>query len=418
MVLLIILSVGTVNIAIHAYSMVIGEAYAQDSRSMKSADNSIITNLSTDSGDSLYPQIASYRDNIYVVWQDNSFTDNDRNYDIYLKRSNDGGVSFDDNITNLSNNVGLSDDAQMAMSGSSIYVTWTDDTSGNRDIFFTKSVDFGNTFSKPVNLSNNTSDSHNPEIAAARGSGNNTYVYVVWNDYTSDRNGGIMLSTSKDREATFSKPITLSNNTKDSYPKIATIDDNNIVYVVWNNQTQNDKIGGVYLTKSTDNGASFSKAIKLNKDNKMFGEPQIAATSSDDNTSNVYVVWDSYDPNIQRRNDIFFTKSTDNGASFTDVVTLSATSSKNSGEYRDAGITLDGRNVFVTWEDNNLGNYEIFLRKSSDSGSSFGSIENLSNNTGESLCPQIAISEDGILYAVWEEGVKQEKEIMLFKTST
>lgn len=418
--LLIILPLGSVGFTISGYSAATGEVYAQDPVSTNLAAKNNITNLSNTPGDSLYPEIASYRNNVYMVWQDNSFTGNDRNYDIYLKRSNDGGASFDSNITNLSNDAGLSDDVQMVMSGSDIYLTWTDGTLGNRNIFFTRSVDAGNTFSKPVKLSDNTGDSYNPEIAATLGSGNNSYVYAVWNDYSPAGNGGIMLSTSKDRGATFSEPVSLSNNTKNSYPKIAA-DGNNVVYLVWNNQTLNDTIGGVYLTKSTDNGTRFGQAIKLNNDNKMFGEPQISIASSDDdnnNTSNVYVVWDSYDPNTQRNSGIFFTKSTDDGTNFSDIVTLTSPSSKNSGRFGDVGITVDGRNVFVSWEDNDLGNYEIFLRRSSDFGDTFDSIENLSNNTGESLCPQMDISENGILYTVWEDGAKGKKEIMLFKTIT
>lgn len=418
LLLLIMLPLGSVGFTFRGYSADTGEVYAQDPVSTNLAAKNTITNLSNNSGDSLYPEIASYRNNVYMVWQDNSFTGNDRNYDIYLKRSNDGGASFDSNITNLSNDPGLSDDAQMVMSGSDIYVSWTDGTLGNRNIFFTKSVDAGNTFSKPVNLSDNSGDSYYPEITAVRGSGNNTYVYVVWNDYSPDGNGGIMLSKSKDSGATFSKPVSLSNNTKYSYPKIAAIDGKNIVYMIWNNQTLDEKNGGVYLTKSTDSGTSFGQAIKLNSNNKMFGEPQIAVASSDDNnnTTNVYIVWDSYDPNIQRNSGIFFTKSTDNGTSFSDVVTLTPPSSKNSGRFGDVGITVDGRNVLVTWEDNDLGNYEIFLRRSSDFGGTFDNIENLSNNPGESLCPQTDISENGTLYAVWEDGTKQKKEVMLLKT--
>src|SRR5918911_787428 len=62
-------------------------------------------NLTNNTRDSVYGQVASYKNNVYVVWQENnpdSFDDNKangaynnyRNYDIYIKKSIDGGLTF------------------------------------------------------------------------------------------------------------------------------------------------------------------------------------------------------------------------------------------------------------------------------------------------------------------------------------
>ena len=83
---------------------------------------------------------------------------------------------------NLSNNTGDSRDPQIAASGNNVYVTWEDDDTpaGNNDIFFRASNNNGTSFGPPINLSNNTGFSFDPQIAA---SGNN--VYVTWEDGTS-----------------------------------------------------------------------------------------------------------------------------------------------------------------------------------------------------------------------------------------
>src|SRR5213593_4706995 len=57
---------------------------------------------------------------------------------------------------NLSNNVGLSDDPQIARSSSKLYVVWSDGTTGNGDIYFKRSNDGGSTFGSTKNLSNKT----------------------------------------------------------------------------------------------------------------------------------------------------------------------------------------------------------------------------------------------------------------------
>ena len=60
-----------------------------------------------------------------------------------------------------------------------MYVVWQDffDSIGNNEIFLIKSIDNGSTFSTPINLSKDRGASLTPYIAV---SGSN--VYVVWSD--------------------------------------------------------------------------------------------------------------------------------------------------------------------------------------------------------------------------------------------
>src|ERR671921_2133416 len=156
-------------------------------------------NLTNNTRGSVYGQVASYKNNVYVVWEENNpdsfrgnkangIYNNYRNYDIYIKKSIDGGLTFSKEM-NLSNNPGFSEHPQVAISGNNVYVAWTDDNTlssssatiaKNKEILFRKSIDGGNTFDKIINLSNSSNaDSYNLEITAA---GNN--VYAVWQDTT------------------------------------------------------------------------------------------------------------------------------------------------------------------------------------------------------------------------------------------
>ena len=141
--------------------------------------------------------------------------------------------SFSYNVVlNISNNNRTSADPQIDISGNNTYVVWSDDSPGNPDIFFTKSTDGGKTFSKPVNLSNNTRGSFDPVLAISK-----NHIYVAWDD-DSPGNADILFTKSTDRGDSFSiKPINLSKNVGRSlYPDVAISRSNNS-YIIWSDDT-------------------------------------------------------------------------------------------------------------------------------------------------------------------------------------
>ena len=92
--------------------------------------------------------------NAYVVWRDNT----PGNFDIFFRASQGLGT------INISNNTGDSQNPQIAVSGNNVYVTWFDDTPGNNDIFvITNAQPFGT----PVNISNNPGNSEFPQITTS-----------------------------------------------------------------------------------------------------------------------------------------------------------------------------------------------------------------------------------------------------------
>jgi hypothetical protein len=413
-------------------------------------------NLTNNTKDSVYAQIASYGKNVYMVWQENNpdpsgqnnnvnnninYNDDYENYDIYIKKSTDGGVTFSKEI-NLSKNPGISEHPQIAISGNNVYIAWIDDASSssssstikNQEILFRKSIDGGNTFDKIINLSNSSNaDSYNLEITAA---GNN--VYVVWQDTTlptadydtssgvnadnnSDRssisskeNSSILFRASTDDGNTFKKIKSLSNSAFKSYPKIAAFE--NSAYVVWNvgiigdsnseDNNANNIDNGIFFTKSFDSGNSFSDTIKLNNDRNSIGESQIAAYGN-----NVYVVWGG-NPDDKVVGNIFFVKSTDNGNRFAKAESL--------GEQNSLNVEIisgGNNNVYIAWQALlSDGNEEILFKKSSDNGATFTNInENISNNEGISECTSISVSENNNVYVAWEDYTYGNHEILFAK---
>jgi hypothetical protein len=429
--------------------MVLGLAY-QDSFSQSEANDNIVANqvrfsepvnLTNNARDSVYAQVASSGENVYIVWQENppsgfsSQRDGLINYEIFIKKSIDGGQTFGDEI-NLSNNPGFSEHPQIAASGNNVYVAWIDNSplvgsssqaEDNKKIMFKKSTDAGNTFGETITLSDfQAADSSNLEMAAA---GNN--VYAVWQltplppQYNADQDNvhprGIFLAASSDNGETFQDAKNLSNNVSKSYPKVAAYQ--NKVYVIWNvgiigdntnpgninnnNNNNNDSRtgNGIYLTKSFDNGRTFDDTLKLNAIWNSVGESQIAASGD-----SVYVVWGG-NPDERVAGNLFYTSSLDNGISFSEARTLTERNTLNA----EVAATNNGNEVYLAWQgvlpDENE---EIFIKKSEDNGATFTEInENVSNNEGISECTSISISEDSRkVYLAWEDSPSGNHEIL------
>ena len=68
----------------------------------------------------------------------------------------------------------------------------------------------------------------------------------------------------------------------------------------------------------------------------------------------------------------------------------------------------------IVWVGGTSGNSDIFFRASGNEGDSFGSIKNLSNNDGDSSAPQI-ISSGGKVYVVWQDDTPGNFDIFFKK---
>ena len=391
-----------------------------DSR-MINYPNSNVTNLTNNNEDSIYGQIESFENNIYVVWQESvSESLPEHNYDIFFIKSEDNGKTFSKAI-NLSNSTEFSERPQIAVSKNGIFIVWTDAVnSNNKEIIFTKSEDNGKTFSKAINLSNNSKNSYNQEISVF-----NENVYVVWqesdeNKIEESNDSNIKFTSSMDRGNTFKNSILLINNTIDAFPKINSYGNN--VYIVWNNENKNNS--GLFLVKSSDKGNNFDEIIKINVDNN-FGESQISV-----NKNEVLISWGGL--LTKNTDNIYYVKSNDNGYTFTH----SNTYSKNIIGFNDTNnhyelndIIKNPLNVEVT-SNNNLSsvawqnsfskqNEDILMLLSSNQKdqNNYARLLNLSNNPSVSECPSITISNNNI-YVIWEDYISGNHEILFAKIST
>jgi hypothetical protein len=366
-------------------------------------------NLSNNDGDSLNPQVQVSSSNVYTVWEDKTKGDGDT----FFRRSSDAGNNFH-SIVDLSNNVaGEATDQKVAKIGSNVYVVWIE----NGDLFFKRSTDNGAHFASTINLSNDEGlgFESTPQIAAV---GNN--VYVVWVEFVPQQDGRqVFFKRSTNEGASFGDVKILSDISDETIFSFRIAATGNNVYVAWiggagdHGECPDD--GSLDFVRSTNSGSSFGSVNRIINicDQRLAGGLDLEATGS-----NVYLVWSdrpfetACDVNVLC-NDILFLRSTDNGAHFGSIKNLS----NNDGNSSNPEMDLHGSNVYIVWQDNTPGNFDIFFKVSTNNGSTFSPSEakNLSKNAGDSTNAQISSVSDAVRI-VWQDNTLGDSDIF-FKAS-
>jgi len=190
------------------------------------------TRLTNDPGYSGFPCVAVSGSVVHVLWEDNR----DGNGEIYYKRSADGGITWGAE-TRLTNNPADQWDPCVAVNDSVVHVVWMDARDGSTyEIYYKRSNDGGLTWGSDTRLTNATGDSEYPNIAA---SGSN--VHVVWQDKR-DVNQEIYYKQSTDGGITWGADIRLTNAVSTSQHPSVSIS-GSIIHVVWyDNRNGNEEI--------------------------------------------------------------------------------------------------------------------------------------------------------------------------------
>jgi hypothetical protein len=152
------------------------------------------------------------------------------------------------------------------------------------------------------------------------------------------------------------------------------------------------------------NAISFDPTINLSNTTGTSRTPAMAAFEN-----NVYVVWDDDTPG---NSEIFYRKSTDGGASFGGPVNLSNTVGRSSGPAMVTSM-VPQQDMYVVWTDDSPGYSGIRYRKSTDGGASFGPNMFLDSYYGSY---EVAVSGNNV-YFVYAFPVRGNYEIFYRKST-
>jgi len=361
-----------------------------------------------------HPSIAvDANGNIYVAWED---WRND-NPDIYFTKSLDGGTSFEPNIRvdDTGSSASFQTYSSIAVDANgNIYVVWED--LGNfldYDIYFAKSTDGGISFESNVRVNDDNSTvtfGAFPTIAVDI----NGNIYVVWQDRRNDGSSHIYFAKSTDGGIYFEPNIRVddSSHSGQGKPSIA-VDANGNIYVAWEDWRNDNP--DIYFSKSTDEGASFEPNVRVDDTGSSTGmqnEPSVTV----DTNGNIYVVWHDYRNNVS---DIYFSKSTDGGTSFEPNLRINDhVGSQYQGKYNPS-IAVDANgNIYVAWEDrrNSLFDNDIYSAVSTNGGVSFEANVQVDDTLDSGHArPSIAVDTNGNIYVAWEDWRNDNPDIYFAK---
>jgi hypothetical protein len=128
-----------------------------------------------------------------------------------------------------------------------------------------------------------------------------------------------------------------------------------------------------------------------------------------DSNDNIHAVWYDDSPG---NHEIYYKKSTNGGSTWT-----TKRLTYNSGNSWAVDLAVDtGNNLYIVWFDDTPGNFEIYLKKSTNGGSTW-TTKRLTYTSGDSVTPIIAVDSNNHIHVVWTGGVSGGPEIF-YKKST
>lgn len=106
--------------------------------------------------------------------------------------------------------------------------------------------------------------------------------------------------------------------------------------------------------------------------------------------------------------DLFYKRSTDGGTTWEPLKRMTWIP----GFKQTACVEFDSfNNIYIVWSDSTPGNAELFLKRSKDGGSSWGTTNRLTWSPNDSISPSLVSQANNRLHLTWEERLSDDYEI-------
>ena len=216
---------------------------------------------------------------VNIVYGDT--TDNVRR--VNFIRSTDQGETFSDPLRLSGASDGAFEPEIAVDPDDAINVAWEDSSADAGTIMFARSINGGQTFSDPVQISTGSGRATQAAIVSDR----TGRLSVTWVQEVGDEIQAFY-TRSTDHGQTFSTPVNVSNKSGAlvSKPLLATFADT--VYLAYQNEAHNDQ--QVYLRKSDDAGVTFQDTVRISNANNNCGRAHSAAMVVD-SQGLLHIVW-------------------------------------------------------------------------------------------------------------------------------
>jgi len=295
------------------------------------------------------------------------------------------------------------------------------------DILVSRSVDYGATWTGPVALNSRAAidgaadDDINPVIVTDR---LGTWI-VVWGSYgTAGADYDVVYSRSTDGGQAWSPqalldPTQSSDSAVDNVPQLAA-DSRGHWVASWasNRATDLDDVPDfdMYYAYSDDGGQSWSAAALLNSDGLLDGAFDSGPQLATDDQGTWIAVWNADAPAFGGTAgtdfEILYSRSTDNGVTWSPMLTLNANSASNDDDNGvQIAVDCSGAWVAVWVSRDSLGNFnlgndrDIVCAIGTDRGSTWSAPRPVNSNaggdSGDDYTPVIVADERGHFVVAW-----------------
>jgi len=171
-------------------------------------------------------------------------------------------------------------------------------------------------------------------------------------------------------------------------------------------------MGEIFFSRSTDSGATFSSPHKVSAGPGDASAPEIVV----DRLSGVNVVWVEQQPTGGSR--IMISRTIDAGQTFS---TPSIVASGRSAEFSELAIWAVRSTIYLTFTDNNAG--QVFLTQGRSDVQSFSTplqISHSDTSKGRAHSSSVAVDGNGRIHAVWIDSsvLGNDEGLLVYRNST
>ncbi len=375
-------------------------------------------------GEQRHPHVAAFGGRVYVAWEDSRAGAEN----VYLGVSRDSGQSWE--VRRVSDNpagavVELRPDLALRRDGARLFVVWQEFCEGRNDdcgrIELARFDANGNKLGTDlrVDRGGEGAGKWNPAVAVDRRGD----PMVVWVDERDLGPGGIpfehiYFSRSRDRGQSMGPTVRVDKGAP--VESAASLDNKwapsiaallNQVHIAWADFRNYQ--WDIYTARSRS-GVFFERNVRVDDAvgfERIDDHPAIAV----DGQASVHVVWaDRRDREAET--DIRHARSDRRGRVFGASVRVDSSedafdpNTDTPSNQWNPETALRGDDVFVVWQDNRLGDNDIFFARSSDRGDSFDAderVDDSGSDPSDQYRPDIAVdptvSAGASLYVVWED---------------
>lgn len=313
---------------------------------------------------------------------------------LFMRRSSDGGATWGAVLDVTENPANMPAWPELAINeAGDFYCLYSRETNGY--FYFQRSSDGGQTWTAPVRvadyyISPNPIGSNGEMRLDSQG----TINVLLIMDEMEGRVGNIFFTRSSDGGATWSPKLFLTEQEPGIRPALA-VDSQDNLYVAWFKQRAYHRTSPwfVHLRRSSNGGAQWTAGIDVNEGNGGFpgGFPNIAVSPLNDH---VYLVWDSRSNYYSRDYQVFFSRSTDRGATWSTPLNISASPDIN--YYPEIAVDAAG-NINVIWSRNGA----LWFRRSTNDGSTWSQIVQISELGRNTFRSRIGVDAAGNVKLLW-----------------